>query len=79
MIEEIYDAKLAKQDAELRSMQFEYNALQAEINPHFLFNTLETIGSSAKLANAHETSEAICTLAELLRVSLGGAGKPGTR
>ncbi|MCK5735737.1 MAG: histidine kinase, partial [Spirochaetaceae bacterium] len=46
------------------------NALQAQINPHFLHNTLETIRYMIKL-NDERAPEMIRLLAELFRISLG--------
>ena len=48
----------------------EYNALLAQMNPHFLYNTLESINALAKLQNQKEISQAITKLAALLRASL---------
>lgn len=47
-------------------------ALQAQINPHFLFNTLETIASEAAclLGEENTVTDMICTLAKLMRISL---------
>lgn len=50
----------------------EYNALLAQMNPHFLYNTLESINALAKLQNQKEISQAITKLAALLRASLPG-------
>ena len=61
--EEAYDARLRERDAVLR-------ALQAQINPHFLYNTLDTINWMAISANAMDVSHMINTLAHYYRMSL---------
>lgn len=50
----------------------EYNALLAQMNPHFLYNTLESINALAKLHSQKDISEAITKLSRLLRASLSG-------
>ena len=45
----------------------EYKALQAQINPHFLFNCLDTISLTALTEGAEETQELIFALSDLLR------------
>lgn len=50
----------------------EYNALLAQMNPHFLYNTLESINALAKLHSQEDISEAITKLSRLLRASLSG-------
>lgn len=44
--------------------------IQAQINPHFLFNTLNTIARMALIESAPKTEELIYTLSDLLRYSL---------
>lgn len=48
----------------------EYNALMAQMNPHFLYNTLESISSMAKLAGQAPIVESIGKLSRLLRASI---------
>ncbi len=48
----------------------ELKALQAQLNPHFLFNTLNTAARFSYLENAHKTGDIIYSLANLLRFSL---------
>lgn len=50
--------------------QAQFKALQSQINPHFLFNTLNAISQLAILERADKTAEAIFSLSALLRRSL---------
>lgn len=43
LIHDVYEASLQKQRLELERKQSQMNALQSQINPHYLFNTLESI------------------------------------
>jgi sensor histidine kinase YesM len=44
--------------------------LQSQINPHFLFNTLNTISQTSVFEEAYETEKLINAVSELLRYSL---------
>lgn len=48
----------------------ELKALQAQINPHFLYNTLDTINCLALQENVPEISELVAALAGFYRISL---------
>lgn len=48
----------------------ELKALQAQINPHFLFNTLNIISILAMLENAEETQKVVRAFASLLKNNL---------
>ena len=50
--------------------QAEFKALQSQINPHFLFNTLNAISQLAILEGGDQTADAIFSLSALLRRSL---------
>ena len=56
--------KLLKKDAE-------FKALQAQINPHFLYNTLETISCMADIKKAPEISKTCLMLSNMFRYSIG--------
>lgn len=63
LIEQVYKTQLREKQAEL-------NALQNQINPHFIYNTLESIHMMAEINDDRETSGMIQTLGNLLRYSI---------
>ena len=63
MINSVYIEGLQKKQAELE-------ALQAQINPHFLFNTLSTISSLANLGETQKATEMIQRLTRFYRLTL---------
>ncbi len=60
----------AKADLEASLRASELKALQAQVNPHFLFNTLNTIARLALLEGASRTQEVVYALSDLLRDNL---------
>lgn len=50
--------------------QAELELLQSQINPHFLFNTLNTICSLAQIEDAQETGRLLSSLSTFLRYNL---------
>ncbi len=68
LLEEIYQAGIRQKNAQ-------FLALRAQINPHFLFNTLESIRIKAILNGDDEVAEMVKLLARLFRTALDGDGK----
>lgn len=60
----VYREQLTRKEAELK-------ALQSQINPHFLFNTLESINWMAQLNNIPEISNTVSDLSDLMEASIG--------
>ncbi|MUV37285.1 Sensor protein LytS [Lentibacillus sp. JNUCC-1] len=74
LVQEIKDQ--SELDRLLKEMELKH--LQNQINPHFLFNTLNTVSKMAYLEDAHATSSLIDSVAMLLRHSLGDINKSVT-
>lgn len=69
LIQEIYIKNLEKKDAELA-------LLQSQINPHFLYNTLDSINWMALAGGQDEISEMVTALSDTFRLSLTKNGSP---
>ncbi|MGG3467568.1 histidine kinase [Neobacillus pocheonensis] len=69
-----------KQKGELDKLlkEMELKSLQNQINPHFLFNTLNTVSKMAYLEEAEHTSRLIEAVAALLRYNLSDLDKAAT-
>ncbi|MBD0378776.1 cache domain-containing sensor histidine kinase [Paenibacillus sedimenti] len=63
MIKDMYELRLREKESEL-------NALQSQINPHFLYNTLESISMAAHKQSNTELSDVITSLGKLLRYTV---------
>lgn len=69
LIEYEYKSKLEQQELYLARQQAELLALYSQINPHFMFNVLESIRMRSVIKGEQETSRMIEGLARLMRKS----------
>lgn len=53
-----------------RQKETEIRALQAQINPHFIFNTIDTVCCLALLRGEDDISDALSLLAEIIRYNM---------
>lgn len=58
--------------------ELELQALQSQINPHFLFNPLNVLSKLALLEGAEKTSDLIISMSNLLRYNLRNLDQPVT-
>ncbi len=64
--------------AELMKKEADYLVLQAQVKPHFLYNTLESIRMLAEINDDDEVVDAIYSLGKLLRYSLSSQENEST-
>ncbi|MBQ7776758.1 MAG: sensor histidine kinase [Lachnospiraceae bacterium] len=67
LIRTVYQNRLEKQEMDIARQNAELLALQSQINPHFLFNVLESIRMHSMLKGEKETAKMIESLAILER------------
>lgn len=63
LINTVYKKQIATKDAEIK-------ALQAQMNPHFLYNTLDSINWKAKINGVEEISEMVSALSSIIEANL---------
>lgn len=71
LIQENYINELLKKEAQLK-------ALESQMDPHFLYNTLDSINWRAKAIDADDISKITTALGKLLRISLSEKNYPFT-
>ncbi|WP_342041789.1 cache domain-containing sensor histidine kinase [Bacillus sp. OTU2372] len=67
LIEKEYKSEIATKEAQ-------FKALQAQINPHFLYNTLQLVGGMAVAHNAERIYRVISALSDMFRYITGKQG-----
>lgn len=68
LVSEVYETGLREKDAEIR-------ALQSQMNPHFLYNTLESINMLAITKGNLDVSDMVTSLGKLLRYTIDHSAK----
>lgn len=68
LIENEYKQELLRKEAE-------FKMLQAQINPHFLYNALDTINWSARKQGMDDISKMVTAISNLLRISINNHKK----
>ncbi|BBI36521.1 cache domain-containing sensor histidine kinase [Cohnella abietis] len=71
LIHRVYLLDIRQKDAKLM-------ALQAQINPHMLFNTLNSMKALSRKQQAHDVADMAENLADLFRYSMKGWNRPVT-
>ncbi|WP_342555994.1 histidine kinase [Paenibacillus sp. FSL R7-0652] len=70
LIDEVYLADIQKKDLELKQQQAQLHALHSQINPHFLFNTLESVRMRSLIKGEKETAKIVHHMAKMFRKSI---------
>ena len=70
LLEEVYVSKLREAEMSLKQKEVELKMLQSQMNPHFLYNSLETIRGMALEENLEHIATMSYSLGKLLRYNL---------
>lgn len=70
LINEVYLADIQKKNLELKQQQAQLHALHSQINPHFLFNSLESVRMRSLIKGEKETAKIIQHMAKMFRKSV---------
>jgi two-component system, sensor histidine kinase YesM len=70
LINDVLLVNIQKKDLEIKRNRAQLSALQSQINPHFLFNALETIRMRSLMKDEIETAKIIHNMAKIFRNSL---------
>lgn len=70
MLKQINELLRLTERHERQKREAEFRSLQANINPHFLYNTLDTIQWMARKQKANDVAEVVESLAKLFRIGL---------
>lgn len=74
LLSEVVETKLASKEYEIKAKESELYALQTQINPHYLFNTLNAICGNALENGDRETARIVQLLASSFRNVLQKSG-----
>lgn len=72
-LDKLHEEEVRRLEMEKRLEAMKVEALKNQINPHFLFNTLNVIAGMAMLENAETTEKMIKSLSALFRYNLQNA------
>ncbi len=67
LINDAYKSKIQSESFKLNQVEAEFKALASQINPHFLYNTLETIRMKAYCNDDKETADLVKKLGKFMR------------
>ncbi|WP_197081010.1 sensor histidine kinase [Gordoniibacillus kamchatkensis] len=73
LIEEVHTSQIRERELVIKQRESTLKALQSQINPHFLYNTLEMISSYALVEGIRPISRMATGLADLFRFSISDA------
>jgi two-component system sensor histidine kinase YesM len=74
LVDKFASRKTRKNSAKIFDKQTELTALQSQINPHFLYNTLESIRGQALIDDNYEIAKMVEALAAFFRYSISRKG-----
>lgn len=76
LIDEVYIHKINEEQLKRRQKESEFKMLASQINPHFLYNTLEMIRMKAIINKDQEVADIVKKLSKMMRSSLEVTDQP---
>ena len=70
LMDQVVRDKEIRQQNQYQLLEFRYHELQSQVNPHFLFNTLQSINGIAQINGDQQVSRLICMLSKFFRGNL---------
>lgn len=70
LLSEVYRERLHAERLTIQQKDAEFKMLASQINPHFLYNTLETIRMKARRSGQYDIEEIVKMLAKIMRSTL---------
>ena len=78
LVEEVRESNQQKQLLETKQNEIKFKMMASQINPHFLFNALESIRMKAHLKGEKEISQVVRLLGKLMRKNLEASRRKTT-
>ncbi len=69
-VDRVVQVELKNQEIQMERQRAQFQSLQLQINPHFMYNTLETIVCYAAVQDSEEISDIVKAMAYMLRYSV---------
>lgn len=70
LMDQVVRDKEIQQQNQYQLLEFRYHELQSQVNPHFLFNILQSINGIAQINGEKQVSRLICMLSKFFRGNL---------
>lgn len=74
LLSEVYQERLRAERLTIQQKDAEFKMLASQINPHFLYNTLETVRMRARRSGQRDIEEIVQMLAKIMRSTLQAGG-----
>ncbi|MCI1723071.1 MAG: histidine kinase [Lachnospiraceae bacterium] len=71
MTERLHSALINERRSSMLSLQAQFDSLQAQVNPHFIYNVLNIISSQGVISGNENIAEMCAALASMLRYTTG--------
>jgi len=71
LIHEVYEQKLIQEKLNRQQREVEFKMLTSQINPHFLYNTLETIRMKILISGQRDVATIVKKVSHIMRRNLG--------